>query len=94
VLFPSVQRVGAPTACTLSSPALFEGNIPARGKVQVVREQGYLLGFGIAMTYRIGEFAKLSGLSPKALRFYDQIGLLQPARVDQARTTACIGLSS
>jgi DNA-binding transcriptional MerR regulator len=34
------------------------------------------------MTYRIGEFAKLSGLSPKALRFYDEIGLLQPAIVD------------
>src|ERR1700760_3014293 len=34
------------------------------------------------MTYRIGEFAKLSGLSPKTLRFYDEIGLLQPASVD------------
>ncbi|HEX6773158.1 MAG TPA: MerR family transcriptional regulator [Acidobacteriaceae bacterium] len=34
------------------------------------------------MTYRIGEFAKLSGLSPKTLRFYDEIGLLQPAHVD------------
>jgi DNA-binding transcriptional MerR regulator len=34
------------------------------------------------MTYRIGEFAKLSGLSPKTLRFYDEIGLLQPAQVD------------
>jgi DNA-binding transcriptional MerR regulator len=34
------------------------------------------------MTYRIGEFAMLSGLSPKTLRFYDEIGLLQPAAVD------------
>lgn len=34
------------------------------------------------MSYRIGEFAKLSGLSPKTLRFYDEIGLLQPAHVD------------
>ena len=34
------------------------------------------------MPYRIGEFAKLSGLSPKTLRFYDQIRLLQPAHVD------------
>jgi DNA-binding transcriptional MerR regulator len=34
------------------------------------------------MTYRIGEFAMLSGLSPKTLRFYDQIGLLRPAAVD------------
>jgi DNA-binding transcriptional MerR regulator len=34
------------------------------------------------MPYRIGEFAKLSGISAKALRFYDQIGLLRPATVD------------
>jgi DNA-binding transcriptional MerR regulator len=37
------------------------------------------------MYYRIGEFARLSGVSIKTLRFYDQIGLLQPAGVD-ART--------
>jgi DNA-binding transcriptional MerR regulator len=34
------------------------------------------------MRYRIGEFARLSGASIKALRFYDQLGLLQPAAVD------------
>jgi DNA-binding transcriptional MerR regulator len=34
------------------------------------------------MRYRIGEFAALSGVSVKTLRFYDQIGLLQPATVD------------
>jgi len=32
--------------------------------------------------YRIGEFASLSGVSVKALRFYDEIGLLRPAGVD------------
>jgi len=32
----------------------------------------------------IGRFARLSGLSVKALRHYDEIGLLQPARVDQS----------
>lgn len=37
------------------------------------------------MQYRIGEFARLGGVSVKTLRFYDQIGLLQPASVD-ART--------
>jgi DNA-binding transcriptional MerR regulator len=37
------------------------------------------------MQYRIGEFARLGGVSVKTLRFYDQIGLLQPAAVD-ART--------
>jgi DNA-binding transcriptional MerR regulator len=30
----------------------------------------------------IGEFARLSRLSPKALRRYDELGLLPPARVD------------
>ena len=30
----------------------------------------------------IGEFARLSRLSPKALRLYDELGLLLPARVD------------
>jgi DNA-binding transcriptional MerR regulator len=30
----------------------------------------------------IGEFARLSRLSPKALRLYDEIGLLAPSRVD------------
>ena len=30
----------------------------------------------------IGEFARRSGLSPKALRLYDKLGLLPPARVD------------
>ncbi|MET0658679.1 MAG: MerR family transcriptional regulator [Steroidobacteraceae bacterium] len=37
------------------------------------------------MRYKIGEFARLAGTSLKALRFYDQIGLLKPAHVD-ART--------
>jgi DNA-binding transcriptional MerR regulator len=31
----------------------------------------------------IGEFARRSGLSPKALRLYDELGLLPPARVDE-----------
>jgi len=35
--------------------------------------------------YQIGEFADLSGVSAKTLRFYDEIGLLRPASVD-ART--------
>jgi DNA-binding transcriptional MerR regulator len=30
----------------------------------------------------IGEFARLSRLSPKALRLYDELSLLEPARVD------------
>src|SRR5688572_24993650 len=35
--------------------------------------------------YRIGDFARLGGVSIKALRFYDEIGLLPPAALD-ART--------
>lgn len=32
--------------------------------------------------YRIGAFAVLGGVSARTLRFYDQIGLLRPARID------------
>jgi len=32
----------------------------------------------------IGEFARAARLSPKALRLYDELGLLTPARVDPA----------
>src|SRR5215831_2656741 len=32
--------------------------------------------------YRIGEFAELSGVSAKTLRFYDEIGLFRPAATD------------
>lgn len=35
-----------------------------------------------AALLQIGRFSRLSGLSVKALRHYDQIGLLRPARVD------------
>jgi DNA-binding transcriptional MerR regulator len=37
------------------------------------------------MTYRIGEFAQLGGVSTKTLRHYEKMGLLHPAAVD-ART--------
>ncbi len=32
--------------------------------------------------FRIGEFSKLSQVTVKALRYYDEIGLLKPAKVD------------
>jgi protein phosphatase len=31
----------------------------------------------------IGEFARMSRLSPKALRLYDELGLLPPTRIDR-----------
>lgn len=34
--------------------------------------------------FRIGDFSKLSLVSVKALRYYDELGLLKPARVDEA----------
>jgi DNA-binding transcriptional MerR regulator len=33
---------------------------------------------------RIGEFARAGGVSVKALRFYDEIGLLVPEEIDSA----------
>src|ERR687894_1520910 len=33
--------------------------------------------------FKIGEFSKLSRVSVKALRLYDELGLLKPASVDQ-----------
>ena len=33
--------------------------------------------------FKIGEFSKLSQVSVKALRHYDALGLLKPARVDR-----------
>jgi DNA-binding transcriptional MerR regulator len=33
--------------------------------------------------FKIGEFARLTQVSAKALRLYDEMGLLKPARVDQ-----------
>ncbi len=34
--------------------------------------------------FRIGQFARLAGVTPKALRHYDQLGLFSPAWVDPA----------
>jgi DNA-binding transcriptional MerR regulator len=33
--------------------------------------------------YRIGEFSRLTQIPVKTLRYYDEIGLLRPARVDR-----------
>jgi len=35
------------------------------------------------MEYTVNQLAKLSGVSPRTLRYYDQIGLLKPLRVEQ-----------
>jgi DNA-binding transcriptional MerR regulator len=32
--------------------------------------------------FRIGDFSKFSQVSVKALRYYDQLGLLKPTQVD------------
>ena len=35
------------------------------------------------MTYTVKELAQLSGVSVRTLHFYDEIGLLKPARVGE-----------
>lgn len=44
-----------------------------------------MLGFreGCIWMFKIGTFAKLSGVTVKTLRHYDELGLLKPARVDE-----------
>jgi DNA-binding transcriptional MerR regulator len=39
-------------------------------------------GVPMSTHYQIGEFAELSGVSAKTLRYYDEIGVLRPASVD------------
>ena len=34
------------------------------------------------MEYTVSQLAKLSGVSPRTLRYYDQIGLLKPDRIN------------
>ncbi|CAG5081518.1 Transcriptional regulator, MerR family [Thermobacillus xylanilyticus] len=34
--------------------------------------------------FKISEFSKISRVSVKTLRYYDQLGLLKPARTDEA----------
>jgi MerR family transcriptional regulator, thiopeptide resistance regulator len=38
-----------------------------------------------AQTYSVGEFAKLAGVTVRALHFYDEVGLLKPIRQRQNR---------
>lgn len=49
--------------------------------LSLILEKRLLGGVG-NMRYHIGEFAELSGVSAKTLRFYDDIGLLRPVSVD------------
>src|SRR5437868_10010490 len=39
---------------------------------------------GDAVMFKIGDFSRLSLVSVKALRYYDELGLLKPARVDES----------
>jgi hypothetical protein len=34
-----------------------------------------------SMEYTVHELAKLAGITPRTLRYYDEIGLLKPARI-------------
>ena len=62
---------------TLGEAAHWTGNVP-------VDEETGIEETGIVDEMSIGEFARRSRLSPKALRLYDELGLLAPARVDDS----------
>ena len=36
------------------------------------------------MSYTVSQLAKISGVSNRTLRYYDQIGLLKPARINES----------
>jgi len=59
------RRAAALLTLTLGKPHSCDGRAPARIEGAVMGLMG------------IGEFARLSRLSPKALRLYDELGLLQ-----------------
>ena len=42
----------------------------------------------------IGRFARLAGLSVGALRHYDELDLLRPARIDPTRAIGCTDATS
>jgi DNA-binding transcriptional MerR regulator len=39
----------------------------------------------VASTYTISQLCRIFGATPRALRFYEQIGLVEPRRVEQRR---------
>jgi hypothetical protein len=72
---PAVRhRTGDPVGARLTFPAREGAPSPGRAPARPRRTTIDLLS--------IGDFAALSRLSPKALRRYDELGLLRPARVD------------
>lgn len=44
--------------------------------------------------YQIGMFSKINRITTKALRHYDEIGLLKPGFVDQEQATAITRVTS
>jgi hypothetical protein len=50
----------------------------AGSSLTLTQREGCMLG----VMFSIGEFARLGGVSVRALRHYDEIGLLRPATVD------------
>jgi DNA-binding transcriptional MerR regulator/effector-binding domain-containing protein len=59
---------------TESGRAGFDPPLTGGGNLVVVRENGDV--------FQIGDFSRLGRVTVKALRFYDEIGLLRPAEVD------------
>jgi hypothetical protein len=51
--------------------------------LQFANTQAIMLNRGMVNMFRIGEFSKLTQVSIRMLRYYDETGLLKPAKIDE-----------
>ena len=63
----------------LDSPAWGDGRVCIEA---IAKQTCYL--YGVNPTIRIGDFSRLSWVSIKTLRYYDEMGLFKPIEVDRS----------
>lgn len=67
---------------TVNHQKMFDSNVTLRCKVEVVNNGTE--GVALKKYFSIGEFSKLTGVTQRALRYYDEKNLLKPSRVSEA----------